>query len=223
MHIQKFLGVESAAQAKGTTVIIDIFRAATTAAYLLDKGVKEIIPVSTKEEAYELKKQSPDYLLAGEERGIKISGFDISNSPFEVSKMNNLQGKTVIQRTTRGTQGIVGATHATEIIFGSFVCASAIVSYLRKKQIQELTVIATMEIPGAEDEVFADYLIANLINEKAKDIKDIVDYLKTHPEAAKFLDPRIKEFSHEDFYLSLELNRFDFVPLMRDGRIVRYK
>jgi 2-phosphosulfolactate phosphatase len=222
MHIKKLLGVESAAQAKGTTVIIDIFRASTTEAFLLGKGVTGIIPVSTIEEAWNLKRLNPEYILVGEKEGEKIEGFDFGNSPFEISKASNLYGKIAVHRSTRGTQALVRATQATEIIFGSFVCASAIINYLQKQQPPELTIIATMEISGAEDEVFADYLIARLTNEKTKSVKEIVDYLKTHPEAAKFLDPRIKEFSQEDFYLSLELDRFDFVPLMKNGKIVKH-
>jgi len=43
LEINKFFGVEGAKKAQGITIVIDIFRAATVEAFLLDKGVKEII------------------------------------------------------------------------------------------------------------------------------------------------------------------------------------
>lgn len=223
MSIHKFLGVENAKHATGVTIIIDVLRAATTAAFFLDKGVAEIIPVATKQEAFALKKAHPSYLLAGEEWGVKVKGFDFGNSPFEVEQAENLEGKTIIQRTTRGTQGIVQAKQATEIIFGSFVCCSSILSYAEKTHPREVSIVATMEIPGTEDDLFADYLIAKLENKQAKDIKEIVEYMKTHPHGAKFLDPNVTKFSEEDFYLAHDLDRFDFFPIVRNGRLVKYR
>ena len=222
MTIQKFLGVENAKNTTGLTVIIDILRASTTAAFLLDKGVKEIVPVSTKEEAFAFKKAQPSCLLVGEERGVKIKGFDFGNSPYEISQAEDLTGKTAVHRSSRGTQALVRARHATQIIFGSFVCATAILTYLKSLPDQQLSILSTMEIPGTEDEIFADYLIAKLTGKKAVDIKEVVEYMKSHPEGAKFLDPRITQFPPEDFYLALSLDRFDFVPLVRDGKVIKY-
>jgi hypothetical protein len=54
----------------------------------------------------------------GEVSGRAPPGFDFGNSPFEVSKVD-FQGKTIIQRTSAGTQGIVVAAHRAERLYAS--------------------------------------------------------------------------------------------------------
>ena len=117
--------VNDAKQAKGVAVVIDILRAATVAAFILGNNAKYIIPVKTKEEAFELKKAHPDYILIGENNGYKIKDFDYGNSPSEI-KAIDFTGKVVVHRSSNGTQGLVNAQSADEIIFGSFVTFSAI-------------------------------------------------------------------------------------------------
>jgi len=212
MKIEKQFGITGAQKAMGTTIIIDIFRAATVDAFLLDKKVDYIIPVSTKEDAFSLKAKHPDYILLGENRGFKIEGFDIGNSPFEISQLN-LNGKVVVHRSSQGTQGIVGATHAETILFGSFVSATAIINYLKEECPAHISVIA-MDGENSEDDIFADYLMEKLVGKNNTDMPTIVNFLKTHPGAARFLDPHIPEFPREDFDLCLDLDRFDFFPLV---------
>ena len=45
----------------------------------------------------------------------------------------DFSGKTVIHTTSAGTQGLVNAVQADEVITGSFVNAEAIVSYIRRQ------------------------------------------------------------------------------------------
>jgi 2-phosphosulfolactate phosphatase len=222
MKINKLFGVEGAKKAQGITVIIDIFRAATVEAFLFNKGVKEIIPVATAKEAFRYKNKNPDFLLCGEDRGYKIEGFDLDNSPFEISKHNNLEGKTVVHRSSSGTQGIVNAGNAQEIIFGSFVTASAITNYLVKRNPSVCSVVA-MDGPDTEDEIFADFLASKLKNELTRDIDEITEYLSKHHAAARFLDPTILKFPKEDFYLIMDVDRFDFFPLVNNNKIIKYK
>lgn len=221
MNIQKLFGVEGAKKSQGITVIIDIFRAATVSAYLLDKGASKIIPVATKEQAFSYKKEHPDSVLVGEEHGYKINGFDYGNSPYEVSNASNISNKTVIQRSSMGTQGIVNASKASEIIFGSFTTSSAIFKYLSSKKTQPISIVA-MDGEGSEDDLFADHLIALLTNKQPKSLHDIIDYMKNHPGAERFLDPNNHEFPEQDFHLCLELDTFDFVPLLQGDAIVKH-
>ncbi len=216
MKIKKLYGIEGAKKAKGTAIIIDIFRAATVQAYLLAKNVSYIIPVSIKEEAFKLKKKNPSYLLIGEEKGYKIKGFDFGNSPFKIVN-RNLNGKIVVHRSSMGTQGIINAQNADEIIVGSFVITNAIKNYLLKKKPNYISIVA-LDGKESEDDIFANYLINELKGEPNPDIKTIIDSLKNHPASKRFLDPEKTEFPKEDFYLCLELNKFNFVAIAK-----RYK
>ena len=98
--------LEGATQATGSVAVIDVFRAFTTAAVALANGASKIVMVRTVKEALELRQAGIGEICMGEVHGRAPDGFDFGNSPFEVSTVD-FQGKTVIQRTSAGTQGIV--------------------------------------------------------------------------------------------------------------------
>ena len=80
--------VKGAAQARGLTVIIDVFRAFTTACWMIAQGAEFIIPFADISAATDFKKKNSEYLFFGERKGIKIQGADYGNSPSEVSSMD---------------------------------------------------------------------------------------------------------------------------------------
>ena len=123
--------LEGARKAKGLTVIIDVFRAFSTACYIYANGARKIIPVADIKFAYELKKENPNFLLLGERGGRMPEGFDFGNSPSQIEGID-FKEKTVVQTTSSGTNGIISAKNADEIITGSFVNAASIVKYIKK-------------------------------------------------------------------------------------------
>jgi len=101
MNIEILHLTAGAAQAKGITVIIDVFRAYTTECWAFYKGVERIYPVPEVEDALFLKAENPGWLLAGERHSKKMPGFDFGNSPYQVS-LQDLRGKTLVQSTSAG-------------------------------------------------------------------------------------------------------------------------
>ena len=79
MEIRILHLIEGAKQAEGLTVIIDVFRAFSLECYLYEMGVKAIRPVGTVEEAFRLKNEIENSVLAGERHGKKCEGFDYGN------------------------------------------------------------------------------------------------------------------------------------------------
>ena len=56
--------IKGAQEAQGVTVIVDVFRAFSTACYAFDNGIKRLIDVATPAEAFALKdKLKADQLL----------------------------------------------------------------------------------------------------------------------------------------------------------------
>jgi 2-phosphosulfolactate phosphatase len=108
----------------GAVVVIDVIRAFTTAAYAFAAGASRIYFVGTVTEALACKAAHPGALAMGEEHGRRPAGFDFSNSPVEVAHAD-LDGRTLVQRTSAGTQGVLSARHATRMWCASLVCASA--------------------------------------------------------------------------------------------------
>src|SRR4030095_9656433 len=109
----KFLytNLETCHEATGIVVVIDVIRAFTNAPFAFSRGVQEIYPVSTVEEALKFKAKTPNSLSCGEVGGIAPEGFDFGNSPTQ-TKMLDLKGKILVQRTGVGTQGIVKSVKA---------------------------------------------------------------------------------------------------------------
>lgn len=220
-NIKIFAGVEGAQQARGIVVIIDVLRAASVASYLLEKGVTKIIPVATAAEAFASKNKNPDIILVGENNGLQIAGFDIGNTPLAISKRNDLLGKTVVHRSSTGTQGIVNATLASEIIFGSFVSVVPIIEHLRKNLDKEITLVP-MYAP--EDELCAQHIKSVLSGQKPLNMNEIkqqlsqVDWLQN-----SFLNPNNHDFPLEDFELCLQTGVFDFYPVSKNGFLIKRK
>lgn len=63
MKIRKLELIEGARIAAGQVVIIDVFRAFSTTAYVLAGGVREIFAVGSLRQAYALKEQNPGFVL----------------------------------------------------------------------------------------------------------------------------------------------------------------
>src|SRR4029450_5197744 len=124
--------LSGAREARGLAVVIDVFRAFSTAAYAVDRGATEVVLVGPVEDAFAPRRPWPDALLMGEVRGRRVAGFDFGNSTSAIARAD-LRGRRLIQRTSAGTQGVVAASGADEIVLGSFVCAAAIVRHVRAR------------------------------------------------------------------------------------------
>lgn len=212
MKIEMTQLIDGAKKAKGLTVIIDVFRAFTVACYAKNNGAEHIIPIGDIRTAYSLKKNNPDYILVGERGGVKQEGFDFGNSPYDIEKVD-FTGKTIVHTTSAGTQGIIGAINADEIITGSFVNAKAIVRYIKAKNPDHVTLVAM----GNNGDSFAqeDYLCAQYIEALLKgeevDEESIKETLRRE-DGSKFFDPNMNHiFPMGDFDLCMAFNKFDFV------------
>ena len=212
MEIRRLSTVSGAREARGLAVIIDVFRAFTTAAHVMANGAERIVPVLTVEESFELRRKHPDWIQIGERGGVRVEGFDYGNSPYEVS-LADFTGRTVIQTTGAGTQGVVNASGADEIVLGSLVMAGAIARYIRRVDPEVVSLVAMGDVgvePNEEDESCAEY-IEGLLEGRRPDFEEMRGRIRASPSGAKFFDPSKPQFREEDFRLALELDRFDFV------------
>lgn len=212
MNIKTYHLIEGAKKAKGLVVIIDVFRAFTTACYLINQGATSIIPRGSIEDVWEAKKHHKDAITVGERSGDRIEGFDYGNSPYRIQGID-FSNKEVIQTTSAGTQGIINATNADEIITGSFVNAGAICRYIKSRNPKDVSLVAmgyAGESITMEDEYLAEYL-TNELNEDPQSLAGKFELLKKG-DGARFFNEETQEWSpKEDFDLCLNVNQFDFV------------
>jgi len=209
---------EGAKKAKGLTVVIDVFRAFSTACYVFAAGAEKIIPVEHVEEAFELKKAFPDVVMLGERFERKVPGFDFGNSPTHILDQD-FTGKTIVLTTSSGTKGIANAVFSDEIITGGFVNADAIVRYIRKCNPDTVSLVCMGyegRYPTQEDTFLAEYLRDKLLNRET-DFERMKQMLR-RGDGVRLLDPANHEWSPStDFELCLDPNRFDFVLKIEKG------
>ena len=233
MKIEILQLLDGAKEARGLTVIIDVFRAFSTACYAFNAGAEKIIPIGEIDEAYKLKKENSEFILIGERNEQKPPGFDFGNSPMQLLN-GNLNAKTIVHTTSSGTQGIVNAIHADEIITGSFVNAGAIVKYIRQKQSKKVSLVCmgyACEYPTDEDTLCAEWIkdeleqkapagLSKMRGEKSKRFEEMVEIIQ-NGSGARFFDPAKQSWSPQaDFELCLDLNRFNFVlKVEKDGGV----
>lgn len=223
MDVEILQLLDGARKAQGLTVIIDVFRAFSTACYAFGNGVQRIYPVGDLEKAYQLKQQNPEFILVGERNEQKPEGFDFGNSPSQLLT-SNLVGKTMVHTTSSGTQGIANATKADEILTGSFVNAQAIINYIRKQNPEKVSLVCmgySCQYPTDEDTLLAVY-IKNELEGKPNDYPAMVEQIR-EGDGARFFAPEKQEWAPTaDFDLCLSLNLFDFVLKVEQENEVNY-
>lgn len=159
--------LEECHKATGLVVVIDVIFAFTTTAYAFASGAKEIHLVGSIEDAFSIQKKLPDAFLMGEVNGEPIKDFHFQNSPNQMSAQD-LRNKTLIQRTTCGTQGVVRSTSATQLLASSFVVAEATLKRIRALEPDQVTFVITGGGDADEDWALADYLESKMTNAETK-------------------------------------------------------
>ena len=218
--------MRDAHEAQGTAIIIDVFRAFTTAAIAFDHGAKEITLVAEPEEALELHRRGIGDYLMGEVAGKRPEGFDFGNSPHEIFQVD-LAGKTLVQSTRAGTVGVASAVNASEIYLGSFVVAQATVDAIRSDGPEVVSVIAMGDqgmYRSDEDEHCGIYL-RNLLEDRKPDFDAVKTLILKGGATQKFFDPQQPQYHPEDVSLALEADRYSFAMKIsrEDGLLVARK
>jgi 2-phosphosulfolactate phosphatase len=196
-------------------VIVDVFRAFTTAAFCVAAGAREIVLVKDHEQALAMKRADPKLFLSGEIDGRPIPGFDVGNSPSAIERLD-LGGRRVVQRTSSGTQGVVAATGARAIVLGSFVIAAATVRYLSARA-EEGTIVAMGQnaLEDADEDLACARYLAAALNDERPPMPQVTLLADRDGEGWPGWFPR------RDAELALEVDRFAFaLPVLRENGLL---
>ncbi len=144
------------------TVVVDILRASSAICTAFMSGVEKIIPVGTLEEAEAFK--ADGFMVAAERDGIVRDFADFGNSPFNFTP-EKVKGKSIVYSTTNGTQAIQLASSSSEVIVGSFLNLSSVVSHLINAQRDVLLLCAGWKSKfNLEDTLFAGAVVDRLLD-----------------------------------------------------------
>lgn len=148
----------------GVAVIVDVLRASTTILHALANDAQGVVPCGTVDEAFAVRESATKdtCLLGGERGGVKIDGFDLSNSPDDYAA-SVVRGKTIGFTTTNGTKALLRSELADEILIGAFVNFAAV---LRRSRMQQkpihIVCAGTDGVITGEDVLFAGALVTAL-------------------------------------------------------------
>ncbi len=219
-----------------SVVVIDVLRASTTIITALSNGAREIIPVTTVESAVKISGNlfGDIILLGGERNGKIIEGFQLGNSPFEYSE-EKVRGKSIIFSTTNGSQALVKARYAKELLVCGFANLTAVAGVVKECP-RDLTIICAGNngMFSMEDSVCAGMLIHVL----AGDRDDLVlsdgalAALTLHKSLGKNILKMIRNSEHgkylqeigfeEDLKVCAQVDSTPAVPLL-DGNVIKLR
>lgn len=203
--------IGDAKEARGTVIIVDVFRAFTTAAIAFDRGAESIVLVAEVEEALSLQRRGVGDILMGEVDGARPDGFDLGNSPNEASQ-HDFSGKTVIQSTRAGTVGVEAAAQADNIYLGSLVVAQATVDAIKSENPDLVTVVAMGDqgkVRSDEDE-HCGLFLRNLLEGRRPDGYAVGRLIMEGSSTRKFFDSSQPQYQPQDVELALEVDRYPF-------------
>jgi 2-phosphosulfolactate phosphatase len=204
----------------GAVVVVDVIRAFSTAAYAFGSGAEAIYLVSGVDEALAFKAAHPGSLAMGEDHGRRPEGFDFPNSPVAVASAD-LAGRTLVQRTSAGTQGVVSATSATRLWAASLACASATAAAVDASMLGDPTYVITGRFPDQPDKGEDDVLTAEFI-ERARlglplDRAETTSWLLQSDQARGTLRLGPEHCDPADIEFCARVDAFDFaMEVVRD-------
>ena len=213
-------------------VVVDLLRATSVISTAFHYGIKEIIPVSSLEEA-------KDYIglentiVAAERNAEPIEGFEYGNSPFQYMN-SNILNKRLVLTTTNGTKAINKAKNF-QVITSSFINIESVIKYLASLENDILVLCSGWKgVFNLEDSIFAGHLVYNLNKIKELNINcdSVLASLELYNNAKKdyfkFLEnsahrKRLKHLNIEKdtlFCLNPDI-KSEIIPILKEGKLIR--
>lgn len=218
--------LKGAQNARGVTVIIDVFRAFSCTALMFSLGLKKSILVSKSRQALALKRRHQDYILVGEVGGLPIEGFDLGNSPSEILNQASafFRDKIAVQRTSAGVQGALAALEAAdEVLVAGYNTAGATAQYILTTQPVQVSLVAMgwdLKTRAPEDDWCARY-IAHLLGAGEYNHDQAMREIVFHETAQRFLSADQPKFPPEDPVLCLQRDVYGYaLQVKRENQVV---
>lgn len=204
--IQIIQGNDHSLEASNINVVIDVIRAFTVAHYAFMNGVQGIMLAGSVDEAFRMKNQYPQYVLAGEIKGLPIPGFEIDNSPARIQAAD-LNGKMLIQKTTNGVRATLNSLNAEHVFVTGFSNARTTAAYIKQNLLkeQDMTINLIASHPSGDDDLACAQYMAEILQSSDQVLADqTVARISQSAAAEKFYDDERPEFLREDIRLCIQ-------------------
>jgi 2-phosphosulfolactate phosphatase len=161
--------VDGAALGGQTAVAVDVLRATTTVVAACRAGCQRVIPVADAQTALAVAGGWPpgEVLLAGEEGGNPIAGFDLGNSPLEFTA-DRVAGRVVVLTTTNGTAAMRSAGAFAAAAIAALVNVDAVAEWVLERK-ADVTVLCSGDVGALslEDAVCAGLVVQRMMARSA--------------------------------------------------------
>lgn len=211
-------------------VVIDIFRASTSITAALAAGAKEVYFAGSLAEAARLRnKFKGRAVMAGERKGFRIPGYDLGNSPREMTP-EILAGRIAVFNSTNGTRLLKRVADFRHVVVGSLVSLAATVRFINGHRADPILCCAGREgYFSGEDTLAAGLIISRLDSAITRD--DASSAAERLAAGSRRTWRRWAKDSFHGRYLTsiglgddldfcLEVDRYDFVPVKKGRALV---
>lgn len=192
-------------------VVIDVLRASSTIVTALANGIKEVIPIDREEMVFELRKEG--YILAGEDKGVKLPNFDLGNSPVELLgyiEQSNIE--KIALKTTNSTELLAK-------IESALICSSLNLTAI-KHRLEEKGKSANLLVVGSTHGITEDLAVAMALYSSLNDGLEINKaYLKECISRCNTAKHLIKIGYKKDVEFVSQIDKYDAIPILKGGVI----
>ncbi|MBI4421315.1 MAG: 2-phosphosulfolactate phosphatase [Gemmatimonadetes bacterium] len=238
------VGLPPAAIAGKPVIVVDILRATTSIVAAIASGARAVVPAASGEEALRIAQnlEKDGRLLAGERGCVRIPGFDLGNSPLEMTP-EVVARKTVVLATTNGTPALLAADAGRPVIVGAVTnftaAAAAARAAVAELEEEELSIVCAgrEKLFALEDAYaagrFAQAVLARKsrakrsleLNDGAMAAIELVRRYGTKWKLAVTASAAARELQRlkfkADVQAATETDQYDVVPVYADRRITR--
>ena len=217
-----------------TCIVIDVLRATSVIAVLMEKGMRRIYPTATVEEARALRatlaSDGSEVLLLGETGGLPPEGFDAGNSPTALEQLA-ISAEVAVQATTNGTPALLACEGAPLVMAAAPLNAAAVTRLALEAGHDVLIVCAGLRGGFAEDDTLAAGLFVERLVLAGAHASDAASEALLRYEAARdHLADALRDTEHgritvglgfdADIELCATADRIDRVAILgsHDGR-----
>lgn len=202
-------------------VVVDVLRAFTTAAWIVEGRASQLILASSRDDALAEKARLGPAAIAVTD-GELGEGFELGNSPAQVRRFP-VAGRPVVQTTMNGTVGVHAARCAPLVLCAGLLTTSATARALRESGADRVTYVITGHDGAADEDLACADLIQALVGRHSPPA-DTLERVRRSRAAAglrRGVAAGYPGVDATDVAMACEIDRFDFALRADhgDGRI----
>jgi 2-phosphosulfolactate phosphatase len=170
-------------------IVVDVLRATSTIAQALAAGYRRVLCCAEIDQALALREELGEALLGGERDAVRVEGFDVGASPREFLEP---RAETLILSTTNGTQAILAAASASDVVLlGSLLNLAAVTAAAREDGRDVAIVCAGFKGAFALDDAYCAGRIVALLDADRSDAAIAAEVVaQAYPTALDGLNAR---------------------------------